>query len=140
MPVYPTAWTRRPLGGEAISLELSRLPTGFLVASFWPLDSSGDRYIRQGVILAEVSGGVLASSMTASQPYYVPYSVSATYGTGSNTAVGILAEPHDETLSDWQVSPVNRGVAVEKRCYEPGGPIGVVTAAVKANLSRIEWR
>jgi hypothetical protein len=78
--------------------------------------------------------------MTSSQVYYVPYSSAATYGTGSDTAVGILAEPHDATLTDWPVAPVNFAQAYEKRCYVPGGKIGDIATAIKTDLSKIEWR
>ena len=135
-----TNYTRRPRGGDPICQEISRLPTGFLVRDYFPADDNGDRIVYQGLILAEVEGGVAASSMTASQPYYVPYSPTAAYGTGSDTAVGILAEMHDLTVTDWQVSPVDRGIAYEQRCYVGGGPLGVVPSAVKTDLSGITWR
>jgi len=142
MPVDPTSeqYTRRPLGGDPIHLELSRLPTGFLPKTYFPADANNDRIVYQGLIVAEVSGGLPESRMTGSQPYYVPWSAAGSYGSGSDTAVGILREIHDATLSDWQVAPVDRGTAYERRCYCGGSSIGVIPAAVKTNLSDIKWR
>jgi len=139
MPVVPLNYTRRPLGGDPIHQELTRLPTGFLPKAYFPADTNGDRFAWQGLILAEVTGGVAAGLM-ASQKYYVPYSAAGSYGSGSDTPVGILAEFHDETLTSWQIVPVDRGTAYEARCYEGGGPLGTVSAAVKTALADIKWR
>lgn len=133
-------YQRRPRGGNPIHVELTRLPGGFLNKECFPQDANGDRIVYQGLILGQVDGGLYASGMTASQTYYVPYSAAATYGTGSDTAVGILAEIHDATVTDWQIAPVDRGTAYEKRCYEGGGPLGTVSDAVKTDLSDIKWR
>jgi hypothetical protein len=133
-------YQRRPRGGYPIHVELTRLPGGFLNKECFPADANGDRIVYQGLVLAQVTGGLYASGMTPGQTYYVPYAADAGYGTGSDTAVGILAEIHDATVTDWQVAPVDRGTAYEKRCYEGGGPIGVVSALAKAGLSDIKWR
>ena len=133
-------YRRRPLGGDPIHSELSRLRSYFMPSSYHPRDANGDRLIYQGLVVAEVSGGIPESWMTASQPYYVPWSAAGSYGTGSDTAVGIVREFHDGTLSDWQVTPVDRGIAYEARVYCGGGPIGSVPAVVKTNLSGITWR
>jgi hypothetical protein len=132
--------TRRTTGGKPIHLAISRLPTGFLPRSYHPDSAEGDKRVFQGMILAEVSGGLPESDMTVSQPYYVPYSVSAAYGVGSDTAVGILEHDVDATYSDWQITPVDRGTAFQKYCYEPGGPYNSITAAVKTDLADIKWR
>jgi hypothetical protein len=137
-----TSYTRRPIGGKPIHDEAkaARLPTGFLVRTSFPVDDNGDIIVYQGLIVAEVNGGVEASEMTGSQPYYVPWSATAAYGTGSDTAVGILAEWHDLTVTDWQVAPVCDAWAYEKRCYCGGGPLGSIPASVKTDLSDIKWR
>jgi hypothetical protein len=140
MPVSIQNYTRKPLRGDPIHLELSRLPTGFLSKECFARDTNGDRYVYAGLIVAEVNGGLYEGEITGSQPYYVPYSATAAYGTGSDTAVGILAEPHDETLTDWQIAPVDRGTAYEARCYVDPDVVGTVPAAVKTSLSDIKWR
>ena len=133
-------YTRRPYGGDPIHTEITRLTSGFLPASYFLRDDNGDRIVWQGLVLAMVAGGVAASSMTGSQNYYVPWSAAGSYGAGSDTAVGILREIHDATLSDWQVIAVDRGTAYERRCYCGGGPIGSIPASVKTDLTDIKWR
>jgi hypothetical protein len=135
-----TVYTRRTGSGPPIHLALSRLPTGFLPKDFWPTNAEGDCIAYQGAILAEVQGGLYESDMTISQPYYVPYSAAALYGVGSDEAVGILETTYDLTYSDWQITPVDRGSAFTKYCYEPGGPYGTISAAVRTQLSGIKWR
>lgn len=133
-------YTRRTTGGKPIHQALTRLPTGFLPASYWPETDEGDIRVYQGVILAEVTGGLPESDMTTAQPYYVPYSPGGAYGTGSDTAVGILEHDVDATYSDWQITPVDRGTAFEVYCYVPGGAYGDISAAVKTDLSDMKWR
>lgn len=135
-----TNYQRRPRGGDPIHTELTRLPTGFLPKAYFPADTNGDRLVYQGLVVAQVSGGVYASGMTGSQPYYVPYNSAGSYGTGSDTAVGIMREFHDETVTDWQIVPVDNGIAYEKRCYVAGGTFGTIPAAVKTDLADIKWR
>lgn len=144
MPTNPYAsgnyFQRKPRRGRAIHLELSRLPGAFLDTSGIPADSNGDKVIEPGLILAQATGGFAASDVTPSQTYYVPYNSGAAYGVGSDTAVGVLDERHDATLTDWQVAPVDRGTAYERRCYVAGGSLGDIAAAIKTNLSGIKWR
>jgi len=139
LPV-PTNYQRRPLGGDPIHQELTRLPTGFLIRDYFPADANGDRIVWQGLLVAEVNGGIPESLMTATQPYYVPYSPAAAYGQGSDTAVGIMRERHDETITDWQIAPVNFGIAYTQRCYVAGGVLGDIPAAAVTNLAGIQWR
>lgn len=140
MPVSTQQYTRRPLGGDPIHQELTRLPSGFLNKLCFPTDANGDRVVWPGLVVSEVQGGLEEGEMTGSQPYYVPYSSSAAYGTGSDTAVGVLRERIDATVTDWQITPVDVGIAYEARCYVGGGALGDISAAIKTNLSRMKWR
>lgn len=135
-----TTYTRRFVTGRPIHQDLGRTQDGFLVGSYWTANAEGDKTVYAGAILAELEGGILESDMTVSQPYFVPYSATAAYGAGSDTAAGILAEDWDATYSDWQITLVNHGVAIEKYCYEPGGVYGDISDAVKTDLSNINWR
>jgi hypothetical protein len=110
------------------------------MASYWPENDEGDVIVYQGALCAIIWGGIPESDITISQPYVVPYSPSAAYGVGSDTCDGILPETYDETYSDWQVTLVDRGVAVENYCYVPGGAYGDIPAAAKTDLSGITWR
>lgn len=100
----------------------------FFNGSYIPANDNGDKYVYPGMILA------------SSGSYYVPYNVSASYGTGSDTAVGILNEFWDVTLFNRMISPVTEGTFYEKYCYEFGGTFGSIRAAVKTSLSHIQWK
>ena len=135
-----TTYTRRSTTGRPIHSDLGRTQSGLLMRDYWADNSEGDRIVYAGAIMAEITGGVEASSMTVSQPYFVPYSATAAYGTGSDTAAGILAEDWDATYSDWQVTLVNRGVAIQKYCYVPGGEYNDISDDIKTDLTLIKWR
>ncbi len=136
-----TVTTRRFTAGPPIFLELGRTQTGFLDRNKWPANAEGDRVVYAGAVCAIVSGGLAQSDMTGAQPYIVPYSVGADYGTGSDTPAGILAETWDSTYSDWQITLVDRGTAIEKYCYLPGAPnYGNISDAVKTALTLVKWR
>jgi|WetSurMetagenome_2_1015567.scaffolds.fasta_scaffold229037_2 hypothetical protein len=100
----------------------------FFLGSYIPTNDNGDKIVYPGMIVA-VSGS-----------YYVPYNVSASYGSGSDTAVGILNEVWDVTLFNKMISPVTEGTFYEKYCYEFGGTFGSIRAAVKTSLSHIQWK
>lgn len=105
-----------------------RLGGKHFLASYIPYDSEGNRFIYPGMVLA------------SSGSYYVPYSSTASYGTGSDTAVGMLNEFWDMTLFMKMVSPVTEGTFYEKYCYEFGGTFGTVSAGAKTALSHIQWK
>ena len=91
-------------------------------------DSDAHRYLYPGMIIAQ------------SGSYYVPYSPTASYGTGSDTAVGILPDFVDATLDTEPVmEPGFHGRAIEAHCYVLGGAVGTVPDAVKTALSDIYW-
>lgn len=102
-------------------------PRAFL-ATYIPENSYGDRFVYPGLVVA-LSGH-----------YYVPYNSSASYGTGSDTAVGILTTPVDATMDQEPViSPMYHGQVVEDHCYVLGSSLGSIPAAVKTDLNMIEW-
>lgn len=91
-------------------------------------DSNGHRYLYPGMIVAQ------------SGTYYVPYSAAASYGVGSDTAVGILPDFKDATLDTQPViEPGYHGRVIEAHCYVLGGSVGTVPSAVKTALSDIYW-
>jgi len=93
-------------------------------------DSDGHKYLYPGMVLAETSDGV----------NYVPYSLGASYGTYSDTAIGMLNEFTDLSLLPKMVSPVTEGTFIEAYCYIYGGTLGTISAAVKSSLSHIQWK
>ena len=71
---------------------------------------------------------------------FVPYSAGATYGTGSDTPVGVLEHRLDVTHFDKATAPIYHGELVEDHCYVYGSNLGVIPAAVKTALSEIHWK
>jgi hypothetical protein len=99
------------------------------VYSTVPLDDNCQRFMYPGMIIAENSAGT----------YYVPYNASAAYGTGSDTAVGVLREFWNCTLGDPIVDVIVHGKLLEKHCFVLGGAVGTVPAGVKTDLPDIKW-
>ena len=108
----------------------ARLLSNEFDATYWPEAANGQKYVYPGLVLAQVQ---------ADQAYkYVPYDSSASYGTGSDTAVGVLNEFIDVTLGDQAVSPLYHGTLIEQYCYVGAGKTAV-TATVKTHLTDINW-
>lgn len=140
MPVRLHATRPNWPGGDPFVSELGRYRSLFFPANvYFPADAEGDVLVRRGLVLAVVSGGLNESDVTASQSYYVPYSPGAAYGVGSDTAIGILRESLDCTVTDHVIAAVNRGDAITAHCYVGGGPLGAVDAAAVTSLSLIKW-
>ena len=140
MPSAVTTYTRRARTPNPFHQVDRRGESGFLMKSYFTANDDGDIIVEAGTVLAKLTGGINMASMTTSQPYYVPYSQTGAYGTGSDTAAGILDAPYDETYRSWQITPVTSGIVYEKYVTVPGGAIGDVPAAVKTDLSDIEFR
>lgn len=105
------------------------LTDNFLDRNYFTDDSAGQRYIRPGLIVAQETN----------TNKYVPWNASASYGVGSDTAVGILETFEDATQGDPVVAPVFHGKVIEAHAYAWNGTLGTVAAAVKTSLSMIEW-
>lgn len=108
---------------------IERLPTGSFHANYIP-EINGERLIKPGLIVARLGA--------ADNYKYVPADTSANYGTGSDTAVGIIPELVDGTLGDPQVSPVVMAHVVESRCYTYTASEG--PSNWKSDLTKILWR
>jgi len=98
-------------------------------ATYIAADVYQNKFVYPGMIMARDN----------STSYYVPYSASASYGTYSDTAVGVLHEFYDLTYDSRIVEPVWHGVLIESKCFVYGGPLGTVPAAVKTSLDDIVW-
>ena len=122
---------------------LTRLRGGFLIRSHFTAEASarGDLMVPRGLIVAQVEGGLEENQITGAQLYYVPYSATAAYGTGSDTADGILREGVNLTQPfNRTVAPVKTGEAYTSACYAAGGAMGDISAAIKTDLTGITWR
>lgn len=140
MPKRQT-YQRQPPGPNPIWQEDRHSDSIFLKRECWTEDSTtGDRIARAGSVIAIIDGGLDVSGITVSQPYGVPWSPTAAYGTGSDTADGILRADVDLAFHHQQVTIVTSGIVLEKYCKVPGGTVGDIPAAVKTDLSNIEWR
>lgn len=109
-----------------LSIEKSRLfDSSYLVAN-----SYGEKWLYGGMIVA-------VDTDTAK---YVPWHASASYGTGSDTAVGVTIEPMMElTYGDIGIAPVWHAKVREQYCFVYGGALGTIPAAVKTALDDILW-
>ena len=83
-------------------------------------------------------GVVLAVDSTTSK--YVPYSLGASYGTGSGTPVCITTTHYDMTYGACPVTGVTHAVLLEDYCVIYGGAKGTISAAVKTALPNILWK
>lgn len=97
-------------------------------ASYIAANDYGEKFMYPGMVIAE------------SGSYYVPYNVSAAYGTGSDTAVGILREMQDVTVQTTIVAPVTMGAVIEDYIYVYGSALDTVTTAIKTDLPHIRWK
>lgn len=98
-------------------------------SSYIELNSYQERMVFAGMIVA----------LSSVNSKYVPFSEGASYGTGSDTAVGILHEDYDMTYVNRIVAPVWHGILIEERCYVYGGAVGTVPSAVKTSLDDVQW-
>jgi len=99
-------------------------------SSYITYNQDNERWIYAGLLVAKHS----------TTGKYVPYNASASYGTGSDTAVGILTTPHDVTYGDEPIAPVTHATVHERFCYLWGGAVGTVPNGAKTNLSLIQWK
>lgn len=130
MPIAPTTTHREEiLEVMADRSHMLRAIDNQLDRNYFTDDSSGQRYVRPGLVLARES--------TTNK--YVPYNASALYGSGSDTAVAMLDKFVDVTLDDADIAPVMHGKFIEDNCYIWGGATGTITSAVKTSLVMIEW-
>lgn len=107
-----------------------RQVSGWLDRASFTIPSTVLEYVlRPGMILAK----------NTSSGYYVPWTEAAAYGAGSSTAVGVLGQEVDLTLSSQGVAPVVEAKLIEAHCYVTGQGNGSIPAAVKTTLSRIVW-
>jgi len=83
-------------------------------------------------------GVVVAVDSTTNK--YVPYSLGASYGTGSDTAVGVTTTHYDMTFGATAIAPTVHAVLLEDYCTIFGGAKGTISAAVKTALNNIMWK
>ena len=83
-------------------------------------------------------GTVVAVDSTTGK--YVPYSLGASYGTGSDTPVGVVTQHYDMTYGAKAIAPTIEAVLLEDYCVIFGGAKGTITDAVKTALNNIMWK
>lgn len=91
-----------------------------------------NKYAMPGLIIA----------VDAATEKYVPYRDDATYGIGSDTAVGVLIEILELTTWDRECTPAYHAELVEAYCLEieNGSTLGSISAAVKTDLPSVFWK
>lgn len=126
---YITSKDRKAILNIKSGHHFDRLLSNWIDSSYIAQDSTGQKYVYPGVVVA----------VDSSTNKYVPYNVSASYGTGSDTAVGVMDEFIDVTLGDVSVTPIYQGKLIEAHCYAYGGAVGTVSNAIKTALAQIKW-
>lgn len=128
---FRTARTHRHIYNVVRDLHLSQDSSKPFYSSYIALNAYQERLLYPGMIVAE--------SYISGCYYYVPYSAAASYGTGSDTAIGLLWHFHDITYGDKMIAPTWHAIAREELCFVYGGALGTVPAAVKTALDDIHW-
>jgi hypothetical protein len=126
---FRTSRTHRQKYDVLRDLHFSQLSSRFFDSSYVAADTYQNKYIYPGLVVA----------LDSATSKYVPYNASASYGTGSDTAVGVLIHFHDLTYGDKMVAPIWHGVVKDDLCFLYGSALGSVTTAVKTALDDIEW-
>lgn len=103
-----------------------------------PEDGSEFVYLDAGLILA-IAEVADESAYSGVAPKYVPYEPGGSYGTGSDTPVGILDIRLDATLEAEAVAALYHGSVREHNCYVFGGDLGDISATIKTALPDINW-
>jgi len=128
---YITSISRKPMTLQIKhGKEHSRLISNWLDAQYFAYDSTGQKYVKPGLVVGQ-------DTLTHK---YVPYhAVAGTYGSYCATPVGVIDELCDLTLGDYAVVPIYHGQLIEAFCYEYGSATGTISAAVKTALKDINW-
>jgi len=98
-------------------------------SSYLAANSYSERWLYKGMIVAK----------DTSTNKFVPYSASAAYGTGSDTALGVNIETLEMTYGDIGIAPMWHGKVREAYAFVYGGARGTIPAAVKTSLDDVEW-
>ena len=114
-----------------------RVPSLWFDSSYIPEDIYGNKYLDPGLVVAQA---VVATDATYGDTYaYVPYNSGASYGIGSDTAVGVLDVRLNATIGAEAVTPIYHGQLQERNCYVLGSTKGTIPAGVKSALPDIDW-
>lgn len=109
-----------------------RRKSNWLDSTYFVEDAEGQKYVRPGLVVAQ----------NTSTHKWVPYSVTASYGPGSDgtaSKLGIMDTFEIVTLGDEAIAPLYHGKLIEAHCYVFGVAVGTISAAVKTALSDVEW-
>lgn len=106
-----------------------RLQSNWFDSSYLGADDYGQKLLYPGLIVA----------VDAATYKYVPYNSAASYGTGSDTAVGVWDTFADVTMGDTDGSPLYHGKLIEAYCYVLGETVGTISSTVKSHLTDIKF-
>ena len=126
---YKVTRTHRQHHEVVRDTHISRLASRLFDSSYLAANAYQEKYAYAGMVVA----------LDSTTSKYVPYSAAASYGTGSNTAIGLLIEPEDMSYGDKAIAPAWHFIAVQQYCFVYGGPLGTIPAAVKTALDDSEW-
>lgn len=111
---------------------ISRRTSNFLDSSYFVAGSNGQKEVYPGLVVAQ----------NTSSKKWVPYSVTASYGPGSDgtdSVLGVMDTFEDVTMGDQTIAPIFHGKVIKRHCYVFGQNLDSVTAAVKSALPDVEW-
>jgi hypothetical protein len=108
---------------------ISRRGSNFLDSSYFVAGSNGQKEVYPGLIVAQDTDTMK----------WVPYSATASYGTGSDTAKGVMDTFEDVTWGDQTIAPIFHGKVIARHCYVFGEDLDSVSNAVKTALPDVEW-
>jgi len=101
----------------------------FFDRTYVPKDANDERWLYAGMV----------SALNHTTQKFVPYSATASYGSGSDVPVMVTTVPYDMTFGEKVATGVSHAQLVEQNCYLYGGARGVIPAAVKTAMQQIEW-
>ena len=131
MPYRITGFAREEILAVKVTFvgEMRALANAFDSSHILESGLDGQKYVYPGMIVAQ----------DTTTYKYVPYNSSAAYGTGSDTAVGILDEMLELTNGDQACTPVVHGQFIEAHCRVYGLTRGVISSTIKTHLKDIQW-
>lgn len=111
-------------------------PSLWFHEEYYPLDANDNRYVDPGLVVAKA---LVTDGDTGATYKYVPYEPGGSYGTGSDTPIGILDIRLNATLEAEAIAPLYHGQLLEDKIYVLGQTWADVSSDVKTALPDIDW-
>lgn len=97
----------------------------------YTIEDNGQRIVYEGMWVAR----------RTTDNKFVPFSEAGLYGTGSDTAVGVLDERLDTTnFKEWGVTPIYEGEIHQRFTYVWGGALNTTPSSLATDLPDIHLK